>query len=93
MVKTIKPGVLHKGKILKAGALLSLTEEGEKRLVEEGWAAFVETWPTAGGESETSALGDSPKTDAPEEQEKKPHTRSRGTRKSGTPRRTNEQDF
>ena len=36
---------------------------------------------------------DGPKTDAPEEQENKPHTRSRGTRKSGTPRRTNETDL
>lgn len=35
---------------------------------------------------DTASPEDGPKTDAQEEQENKPHTRSRGTRKSGTPR-------
>lgn len=99
MIKTKKAGVLHGGKIRKAGELLSLSAQDEERLVREGWAAFVEAWPAGQAAPQpveeeegpaTSVPEDGPKTDVPEEQENKPHTRSRGTRKSGTPRRTNE---
>lgn len=100
MIKTKKAGITHKGKIRKAGELLSLPAQEEERLVREGWAVFVETWPAGQAASQpeeeepaASVPEDGPKTDAPEEQENKPHTRSRGTRKSGTPRRTNETDL
>lgn len=93
MIKTKKEGVLHKGKIRRAGELLSLPAQDEERLVREGWATFVETWPAAQDTPDTASPEDGPKTDAQEEQENKPHTRSRGTRKSGTPRRTNETDL
>ena len=132
MIKTMKSGITHKGKICRAGELLSLPAQEEERLVREGWAAFVESWPAGQAapqpvekeegpagqaapqpvEKEEGPAGqaapqpvekeegpaasvpeDGPKTGAPEEQENKPHTRSRGTRKSGTPRRTNETDL
>ena len=42
MIQTKKAGVLHKGKIRKAGELLSLPAQEEERLVREGWATFAE---------------------------------------------------
>ena len=102
MIKTMKAGITHKGKIRRAGELLSLPAQEEERLVREGWAAFVESWPAGQAAPQpvekeegpaASVPEDGPKTDAPEEQENKPHIHSRGTRKSGTPRRTNETDL
>ena len=50
MIQTKKEGVLHKGKIRKAGELLSLPAQDEERLVREGWATFVEAWASAPAE-------------------------------------------
>ena len=52
MVKTKKPGVTHKGKVQKVGALLSLSHEDEARLVREGWCAYVESWPAGNNPGE-----------------------------------------
>ncbi len=71
MIKTKKAGVLHGGKIRKAGELLSLSAQDEERLVREGWATFAEAWPATQDTPNTSAPEDEPKTDAPEESERK----------------------
>ena len=57
MVKVIKEGVLHKGKMQKPGALLTLAAEDEARLVGEGYCKYTESWP--------AAKADAPKADAP----------------------------
>lgn len=76
MVKVIKEGVLHKGKMQKPGALLTLAAEDEARLVREGWATFAEAWPATQDTPNASAPEDEPKTDAPEELEpKRPRSR------------------
>lgn len=76
MVKVIKEGVLHKGKMQKPGALLTLAAEDEARLVGEGWATFAEAWPATQDTPNASAPEDEPKTDAPEElQPKRPRSR------------------
>ena len=59
MIKTKKPGVTHKGKVLRAGALLSLPEADEKRLVKDGWAYYVEVWPA--GKEDPPAENEQPK--------------------------------
>jgi len=71
VIKTKKAGVLHGGKIRKAGELLSLSAQDEERLVREGWATFAEAWPATQDTPNTSAPEDEPKTDAPEESERK----------------------
>lgn len=76
MIKTMKAGITHKGKIRRAGELLSLPAQEEERLVREGWAAFVESWPATQDTPNASAPEDEPKTDAPEELEpKRPRSR------------------
>ena len=76
MIKTKKAGVLHKGKIRKAGELLSLPAQDEERLVREGWATFAEAWPATQDTPNASAPEDKPKTDAPEELEpRRPRSR------------------
>lgn len=65
MIKTKKPGVTHKGKVLRAGALLSLSEADEKRLVKDGWAYFVEAWPA--GKEELSTESENPEPASSEE--------------------------
>ena len=76
MIKTMKSGITHKGKICRAGELLSLPAQEEERLVREGWATFAEAWPAAQDTPNTSAPEDEPKTDAPEELEpKRPRSR------------------
>lgn len=51
MVKVIKEGVLHKGKMQKPGALLTLAAEDEARLVGEGYCKYAESWPAAKAEA------------------------------------------
>lgn len=76
MIKTKKAGVLHGGKIRKAGELLSLSAQDEERLVREGWATFAEAWPATQDTPNASAPEDEPKTDAPEELEpRRPRSR------------------
>ena len=70
MIKTKKAGITHKGKIRKAGELLSLPAQEEERLVREGWATFAEAWPATQDTPNTSAPEDEPKTDAPEDEPK-----------------------
>ena len=70
MIQTKKEGVLHKGKIRKAGELLSLPAQDEERLVREGWATFVEAWASAPAEQAAllrSAGAEGPETGLPED--------------------------
>lgn len=79
MIKTKKPGVLHNGKVRKTGELLTLDKDSETRLVAEGWATFVESWP-AGPEAEephTSAPEETPNTSASEEEDTPKKARGR----------------
>lgn len=66
MVKTKKPGVMYRGKVQRAGVLLSLPADAEARLVKEGWCSYVESWP-AGKQEENG-----PQTDAPQQEGSKP---------------------
>ena len=76
MIKTKKAGVLHKGKIRRAGELLSLSAQDEERLVREGWATFAEAWPATQDTPNASVPEDEPKTDVPEESApKRPRSR------------------
>lgn len=90
MVKTKKRGVLYKGVIQKAGALLSLPTEDEARLVRQGWCSYVESWPAGqpdksqeqsdkqeeDAQEKAAEPEDGPQTGLPEEDHPKP-TRSR----------------
>lgn len=90
MVKTKKRGVLYKGVIQKAGALLSLPTEEEARLVRQGWCSYVDSWPAGqpdknqeqsdkqeeDAQEMAAEPEDGPQTGLPEEEHPKP-TRSR----------------
>ena len=90
MVKTKKRGVLYKGVIQKAGAMLSLPTEEEARLVRQGWCSYVESWPAGqpdksqeqsdkqeeDAQAKAAEPEDGPQTGLPEEEHPKP-TRSR----------------
>lgn len=68
MVKTKKQGVLYKGVIQKAGALLSLPTEDEARLVRQGWCSYVESWP-AGQPDKSQEQSEGQETTAPADQQ------------------------
>lgn len=68
MVKTKKRGVLYKGVIQKAGALLSLPTEDEARLVRQGWCSYVESWP-AGQPDKSQEQSEGQETTAPADQQ------------------------
>lgn len=74
MVKVIKEGVLHKGKMQKPGALLTLAGEDEARLVGEGYCKYAEAWPAAKAEAPKAepAAEEGPVTGMPEAEETKP---------------------
>lgn len=74
MVKVIKEGVLHKGKMQKPGALLTLAAEDEARLVGEGYCKYTESWPAAKAEVPKTepAAEEGPATGMPEAEEPKP---------------------
>lgn len=74
MVKVIKEGVLHKGKMQKPGALLTLAAEDEARLVGEGYCKYAESWPAAKAEAPKiePAAEEGPVTDMPEAEEPRP---------------------
>ena len=74
MVKVIKEGVLHKGKMQKPGALLTLAAEDEARLVGEGYCKYTESWPAAKAEAPKTepAAEKGPATDMPQAEESKP---------------------
>lgn len=74
MVKVIKEGVLHKGKMQKPGALLTLAAEDEARLVGGGYCKYAESWPASKAEVPKTepAAEEGPATDMPEAEEPRP---------------------
>lgn len=74
MVKVIKEGVLHKGKMQKPGALLTLAAEDEARLVGEGYCKYAESWPATKAEAPKAepAAEEGLVTGMPEAEETKP---------------------
>lgn len=68
MIQTKKEGVLHKGKIRKAGELLSLPAQDEARLVSQGWCSYVKSWP-AGQPDKSQEQSEGQETTAPADQQ------------------------